>query len=222
MSLVCFDLDGVIADSSIAIPEGINFGLAAVGLGPLPAAELRRYIGPPLLDSFAQLLQVAGLDPGRAAVCIEAYRSFYGEAAARLTLVYPGVVSMLDELGDSHRLAVVTSKPAAFAVPILTGLGLRERFAAVEAPELDELLEPKTETLRRALTRLGRSRDGVVMVGDRHHDIEAGRANGAVTAGVLWGFGSREELEGAGADHLVELPAELVDVVERVSGVGSL
>ncbi len=219
MGLICFDLDGVIADSSVAIPEGINVGLAAVGLGPLPAAELRRYIGPPLLDSFAQMLELAGLDPAGASACIEAYRAFYPEAAARLTLVYPGVVSMLDLLGESHRLAVVTSKPATFALPILTGLGLSERFEVVEAPELDELLEPKTETLRRALIRLGSARDSVIMVGDRHHDIEAGLANGAVTIGVLWGFGSRDELEGAGAHHLVEAPAELVEVVELVSGV---
>ena len=216
--LVCFDLDGVIVDSSLAIPAAINAGLQAVGLRTMPASELVQYIGPPLLQTFRTLLVLLGHDPAIAAACLAAYRRHYPQFAAKLTRVYPDVPAMLCELADVADLLVVTSKPAAFAVPILEVLGLAAHFRGVFAPALNELAESKAVTLRRALAclRSDSFRGQGVMVGDRHHDVEAGLVNGLTTIGVLWGFGSREELVEAHVHILAESPLELPGRIREV------
>ena len=207
--MVCFDLDGCLADSSEAIPHAINLALEEAGLPGLPAAYLRRYIGPPLLESFRELLRDAGDDPERAPDCLDAYRRHYPRVALELTTAYEGMPELLRELSTRASCLVVTSKPFAFSAPILDALELRDLFEGVHAPELDETLEPKEVTLGRALEQAGHVAGERVIVGDRHHDVEAGRAWGLRTAGVLWGFGSREELEHAGAEFIAESPSAL-------------
>ena len=215
--LLCFDLDGVIADSSQAIPAAINVALEPVGLGPISLETLQRWIGPPLLESFAQLLTDERRDPAAAVECVERYRQHYPAFAATLTSSYPGVPEMLGELSSVADLVIVTSKPEVFAVPILDSLGLLGRFEAVFAPSLDEMHEPKAATLKRALDEhaVGRPQFAGVMIGDRHHDVEAGHANGLLTIGALWGFGSRRELVEAGADFLAEQPANIRQIVTQ-------
>ena len=208
--IACWDLDGVIADSSHAIPTCINLALGEIGIAALPPLELRRFIGPPLLDTFRLVIEDAGGDAGLARGCVDAYRRHYSIESIRSTTVYPGIADLLARLQGTMRLIVVTSKPVDAAGPILAALGVREFFEGVYAPELDELEEPKSETLRQALLATGVTPGpGAVMIGDRLHDMIAGEANGLTTVGVLWGFGSREELEAERPDHIVESAAEL-------------
>lgn len=209
LGLACFDLDGCLADSSIAIPQTINLALQEAGLPTLPAAFLRRYIGPPLLQSFEEMLRDAGDDPARAADCLDSYRRHYPRVSIERTTACPGIPELLAELSQRVRLAVVTSKPAAFSTPLVEALGLARYFEAVHAPELDETLEPKEVTLGRALKRAGHIHGERAMIGDRHHDVDAGRAWGLRTAGVLWGFGSQAELEQAGAEFIAGSPPQL-------------
>jgi phosphoglycolate phosphatase len=213
--LLCFDLDGVIADSSLAIPAAIKAALEPAGLSPLSLEALRPWIGPPLLESFAHLLAKEGRNPAAAPEFVELYRRHYPALAAALTRGYPGIPEMLAELAPVADLVVVTSKPEEFAVPILDGLGLLSRFKAVFAPSLDELDQPKVATLEKALAEyaIGRPPFAAVMVGDRKHDIEAAHANGLLAIGALWGFGSRRELVDAGADFLAELPDDVSEIV---------
>jgi phosphoglycolate phosphatase len=213
--LVCFDLDGVIADSSVAIPAAINAALEPARLGPLSLEALQSWIGPPLRERFAQLLAKEGRDPAAAAELVERYRTHYPALAAALTRVYTGVPEMLAELAPVADLVIVTSKPEEFAVPILDGLGLLGRFRSVFAPSLDEVDEAKVATLEKALAEyaIGRPPFAAVMIGDRKHDIEAAHANGLLAIGALWGFGSRRELVEAGADFLAERPADVSEIV---------
>jgi len=213
--LICFDLDGVIADSSAAIPAAINAALEPAGLGPLSHEALRPWIGPPLLQSFTWLLVDEGRDPAAAADLVERYRRHYPALATVLTSGYPGIPEMLAELSPVADLVIVTSKPREFAIPILDGLGLIGRFKAVFAPSLDEVDEAKVATLRKALAEYaaGRPPFAAVMIGDRKHDIEAAHANGLLAIGALWGFGSRRELVEAGADFLAEQPSDVSEIV---------
>jgi len=215
--LLCFDLDGVIADSSIAIPAAINAALEPAGLGPISLEALQPWIGPPLLDSFAQLLADARRDSAAAPELVERYRRHYQALAATLTRGYPGVPEMLGGLSAVADLVIVTSKPVVFAVPILDGLGLLGRFQAVFAPSLDEMDQPKATTLKRALAEyaLGRPEFVGIMIGDRRHDIEAAHANGLLAIGALWGSGSRRELVDSGADFLADTPADVSEIVMR-------
>jgi phosphoglycolate phosphatase len=210
VEVVCFDLDGCLVDSREAIATCINVGLGAVGVGPRPDVELHRLIGPPLLESYEALLTAAGHDPGSAGRCIDAYREAYREVSLTHTTVVPGIPEVLAELARSRTLAVVTSKPTAAARPLVEHLGLGGLFAAVHGPALDDLVEPKSVTLARALADVAADVPATrtVMVGDRHHDVDAGRACGTTTVGVLWGIGDAAEL--AEADLVVDLPDQLV------------
>jgi phosphoglycolate phosphatase len=216
--VICLDLDGCLVDSRRAIATCLNRGLEAVGVAPRPDDELHGLIGPPLLEAYEGLLRAAGRDEGLALRCIDAYRTSYREISLTHTTVVPGIPAALESLGQDHVLVVVTSKPTAFARPIVEHLGLDGAFDGVHGPELDELAEPKAVTLARALAEVavGTDPSRAVMVGDRHHDIDAGTACGCTTVGVTWGSGAREEL--AGADLVVDTPAELVS---SLTGRGS-
>jgi phosphoglycolate phosphatase len=203
------DLDGCVVDSSEPILGSLNGALVAAGLEPITAAGLNRVVGPPLVESVPSLLAERGVaDPDPTAV-IAAYRQRYRTASVELARAYPGMDAAIDALAQLGRIGVVTSKPLVFARPILAELGLLDRFEVVEGPSTDGH-EPKRVTLERALQRLNvAGGPDVVMVGDRSHDIAAGRTHGMGTVGVTWGFGSASELTAAGADALVHAPEDL-------------
>lgn len=217
-----FDLDGVLVDSRRPIAASINHALRCEGLEPEPEEELRRWIGPPLFEAFSALLLARGADPARAEACIGHYREHYRTASLSDTRPLPGIAEALARLGRGRTLAVATSKPAAFATPILERLGLAGYFAGVFAPPLDGThLEGKTETVGRAVDALAARPAETAMIGDRHLDVEAGRAGGLVCIGVTWGIGARQELVEAGAHHLVESAPELVALVEELELSGA-
>jgi phosphoglycolate phosphatase len=215
---VCFDLDGCLVDSRAAITSCINDALQDHGMPTLPAEQLDPYIGPPLRASLVGLVDELLGDPDDVDGLLASYRRHYKHTSLRLTTRVPGIREALNALDVWARVGVVTSKPLDFAVPIVDVVGLRSHVSFVEGPALEALDEPKTDTLARALERWGRG-DAVVMVGDRSHDIVAGRDNGALTVGVTWGIGDEDELVAAGADHLVHDPAELPDLFRAVRAV---
>jgi phosphoglycolate phosphatase len=207
-----FDLDGVIADSRVAITRCMNHALAGHGLETRPEAELARHIGPPLVVAFRELLAAQEADPALAEACVALYRERYETACVVETMLYAGVDRAVERLAARRPLAVATSKPTHYAEPILRELGLREAFRAVVGPSLDPAGEPKSATVGRALAALDVPGPGV-MVGDRRHDVEAARAHGLAAVGVTWGFGTREELETAGADRILDVPHDLTTLL---------
>jgi phosphoglycolate phosphatase len=150
---VLFDLDGVLADSRAAITRCINHALDAHGLPEHSSASLYRFIGPPLSAAFAELTQQPA-DSAFVRSCIDNYRARYVTASLRHTTVISGIPDMLARLASSHRLAVATSKPLAFAEPLLGALGLRDSFEAIAAPDLNVHNEDKAVTIRGALSAL--------------------------------------------------------------------
>lgn len=211
MEVAFLDLDGCLVDSRVAISRCLNLGLEAVGARPRGTADLHHLIGPPLHESFVALLAEEDLDPGLAPRCVAAYREAYRDISLTDTRTFPAIPEAVARLESALTLAVVTSKPAAFAEPILEAVGLRDAFVAVHAPSLHARAEPKADTLARALADVAPTvaPSATAMVGDRHHDVDAGQACGTRTVGVTWGIGSHEEL--AHADRLLSAPAELAD-----------
>jgi phosphoglycolate phosphatase len=205
---VLFDLDGVLLDSATAIIDCINEALVSLGEPARPPANLRRFVGPPLADGFAELI-----GPERAGELVAAYRTRYATASLEHTTVFPGMVEVLEYLGARVPLAVATSKPLAYTKPLCDHLELTPYFAAIEGPGLSET-EPKTITVRRALDALGLQAGAAApLIGDRLHDVEAAHANRLRCVAVLWGFGDEAELRGAGADAVVSDPAQLAGAV---------
>lgn len=210
-----FDLDGVLIDSLPSISACMNHALVGLGRPPLSDAMVRPLIGPPLEDSAMLLL--GGDDPAQLQAFVKLYRDRYAATCTTETLAMPGMQAVLGELAQRWPLALATSKPEVYARDILAALGVAECFARGgifgRSLTLDHM--DKAAVVGRALTVLGGA-DGLVMVGDREHDVIGAAAHGVPTIGVLHGMGSREELERAGARWIVEdLPA-LPELLGRI------
>ena len=199
---VLFDLDGVLIDSRRAITGAMNHALEAVGAARRPPGELERYIGPPQLEAYTELVG-ADLAPA----CIAAYRARYAVTSLEETELVPGILEVVAALAAQRPLAVATSKPVAFARPLVDALGLAPHFQVVVGPDLTATGERKPATVARALRELGAGR--APLVGDRMHDVEAALGNGIECVGVLWGIGDEAELRTAGAARIVAVPEEL-------------
>jgi phosphoglycolate phosphatase len=208
-----FDLDGCLVDSRPAIAAAMNHALRQLGLHEQPESELHQLIGPPLLSSFQRLLPAAGGHATQAREAVEAYRSVYPELSRALTTAVPGIPRVLAALYGHATLMVVTSKPHAFARPILESLALDRVFEAVFGPELDALTEPKSVQLAAAVAAADVPPAEAVMIGDRRHDIEAARGIGTKSIGVTWGIGDRRELVAAGADMTLDRPEQLLEAL---------
>lgn len=213
MRTACFDLDGCLVDSRDPISAAMNEALRQLGLPTKDPASLHGYIGPPLLGSFQQILQSLNADPALAKDAVAAYRQAYPDLARATTRPVPGVAELLTGLHGRMTLIVVTSKPLEYAEPILESIGLRGYFEAVFGPALGDLTAHKAAGLEQALVLAGvaqhERRTGAVMIGDRKHDVLAGKQCGTATIGVTWGIGDQGELTRAGADIVVDYPWEL-------------
>lgn len=201
---ILFDLDGVLVDSRVPFARGINSALVALDELARPEEDLHQYLGPPLHQTFAQLVT----DQSLVQPCVDAYRERYRALAASETTVFAGIPELLERLASEFPLVVATSKPRALAEPLLTTLGLRPFFAAVVGPDLATEHEDKAVTVGRAIEELSPVARPV-MIGDRKYDITAAYAHNISAIGVLWGVGSEDELLGAGAHLLVRTPADL-------------
>jgi phosphoglycolate phosphatase len=206
-----FDFDGVIIDSREAVRTAINDALTVHGLPPRPGPELDRFIGPPAPAAFAELTGKPAASPFVAA-CVDTYHERYTTVYLELTELIDGVGAVLERLARSLRLALATAKPAEFAEPLLDKLGLAQCFEVVAAPTISAQEEDKAVTVARALRAL--RGDHAVMVGDRYYDIDAAHANGLRAIGVTWGIGDLAELDGAGADVIIDRPDQLLELLE--------
>lgn len=213
-SALLFDLDGVLVDSYLPITGCINHVLEEHELPRRPPESLRRFIGPPLGLAFAEMTGTAPDSP-LVASCLAAYRSRYAVVSLRETTVVPGIADVVDGLAGQFRLAVATSKPLAYAEPLLEVLGLRYLFTTVSGPDVTGETEGKAQTIAKALAALGHPTRSL-MIGDRSFDIVGARTHALPSIGVTWGIGDREELECAGADVIIDAPGELPGVAIRL------
>jgi phosphoglycolate phosphatase len=199
-SHVLFDLDGTISDSAPGILAALRYAFEVNGLPPMDAATELAILGPPFYESLPPLLG----GPERVADVIAAYRAHYGVGEGGLggmfnTQAYTGVPELLRQLRDDGiTLAVATSKPEAYAIPILEHLGVADLFSTIGGDELDGSLGTKALVVGKVLERLGNpDPSGVVMVGDRSHDVHGARAHGIDAIAVLWGYAVDGELAAA-------------------------
>jgi phosphoglycolate phosphatase len=192
--------------------------LRALGHEPDETLDVRRFIGPPLEDILQLLLQPYGDD--RVGEAVTAYRQHYGESGYLGSMPYPGIGESLEEMKRiGLRLYLATSKRAIFADRILDHLKFATYFDGIYGSVPSGELDHKAELLAHILSKHGLSPSHSLMVGDRRHDIFGAHAVGMRGLGVLWGYGSRDELETAGADQLVDSPADLArTVLSMVNG----
>lgn len=208
-NLVLFDLDGTITQSEYGIFSSVQYALEKFGIHETDPKNLRRFIGPPLYVSFSEFYGLKG-DDGELAV--KYYREVYETENYKEAPVYDGVKELLKALKDEgKRLMVVTSKPQEMADKVIEHVGVAPYFDAIVGPGREMLSPSKKDLILKALGIAGSDGKDAVMVGDRLFDIEGACGAGIDSIGVLYGYGSREELEKAGATYIVDTPEQIAD-----------
>jgi phosphoglycolate phosphatase len=200
-----FDLDGTLIDSAIGITRCVAHALERMGETVPGEAALRRWIGPPLRDSFAPMLR----DPARIEQAVEYYRERFEDIGFAEHALYDGIADAIGALAErGHRIAIVTAKNEPHARKIVDGFDFAHRFDTIVGATLDGRISHKPELIGEALARLALHADECVMIGDRRMDIDGARHHRMRSIGVRWGFGDADEL--ADADLLADHPRDLL------------
>ena len=201
---IFFDLDGTLTDPEPGIVGSIRYAMAQLQVECPSDQDLTWCIGPPLLSSLEKLVGYS-----LAPQALVHYRERFGDCGWRENSPYQGIFDTLEKLQTSgYRLFVATSKPSLYADRIISHFGFDRYFSRVFGSELDGTRSLKADLLRFALSSIGDAR-GATMVGDRKHDVLGAKQNGLRTIGVTYGYGSRQELEEAGADAIVDEPSQV-------------
>ncbi len=214
-----FDLDGTITKSEEGIFNCIKYALDWAGIPYPEYSVFRSFIGPSLYDSFVREF---GMDDAKAKEMVAKYRERYNVVGLFEAEVYDGVADTLHALKEKGCiLSVATSKPTEPTLRILEKFGVGKYFDVVVGSNPDGTGSDKKHIISQVLESLKKDHgltedmiksNQVVMIGDRRYDIEGGKACGLQTIGVLYGYGSREEFEAAGADNIVESPEEILNL----------
>ncbi len=206
-----FDLDGTLTDPGLGITNAVMYALSKYGISVNDREQLYKFIGPPLLDSFHEYY---GFDDEQCAEALAYYREYYSVTGLLENEVYDGIIDLLKQLKAAGKTIILaTSKPEEYSVRILEHFNLLEYFDDVSGATMDEKRSKKDEIITYALRKNNIvDTNKCVMIGDRKYDILGGKKNHLKTMGVLYGYGSHEELTAAGADYLVSSPAEIFKI----------
>ncbi|PYS50363.1 MAG: HAD family hydrolase [Acidobacteria bacterium] len=210
MRNILFDLDGTLTDSSEGIVRCLQYALEKLSLECPTPAELHAHIGPPVRNALGLIMKTD--DDDLIEEALRLYRVRFSETGIYENRVYEGIPETLSALSaSSRRLFVATSKPLVFTERILNHFQLTDYFDAIFGSELSGKLDNKVELIRHVLSSTALAPDETLMIGDRMYDIIGARENGCLSIGVTYGFGSEEELRGAGANLICKSPLEIAE-----------
>ena len=198
---IFLDLDGTLTDPKEGITKCVQYALEKFGIIEPDLDNLTKCIGPPLYNSFTEFYGMSDEDAYKA---IAYYRERFSTIGLFENAVLPGACEMLQKLCNAARVPVLaTSKPRIYADAIVKKYGIRPYLKMISASELDGTRNNKNEIIEYAISTLGiQDRSKIIMVGDRHHDIDAAKACGIDSCGVRFGSADPGELEAAGADYI--------------------
>lgn len=209
---ILFDLDGTLTNSQLGITTCVAYALESFGIHTENPEELRKFIGPPLKESFVKYYNMTDGEGDRA---VEKYRERFATVGLYENEVYEGILELLQKLkAQGKTLLVATSKPTVYSDKILEHFGLKEYFSYIAGSELDGTRVNKAEVIQYALEQMKITESGkIVMIGDKEHDMIGAGICGVDSIGVLYGFGEREELENHGATYIAETVSDLEKIL---------
>ena len=210
---VLFDLDGTLVDSGIGVTNSVAYALDKFGITPPPRQELFKFIGPPLTQSFREF---CGFDGEKTTLAIKYYREYYSQKGIFECTMYEGVLELMKSLKrKGYKLGLATSKPEIYATQVIENKGISKYIDYVGAATADEKTRATKESVIEYVLGLCEEKDRrkILMVGDRHFDVNGAKAYGLDSVGVTFGYGSREELSKAGADYIVDSIFELDNIL---------
>lgn len=208
---IIFDLDGTVIDSGPGVTHAVQYSLNKMGITVEDAGSLKHFIGPPLYDSYQRYY---GFDKAQQDRAIEYYREYYEEKGVHENSLYDGMEQVLSSLKKHHKfIALATSKPKNYAELILSELKIDSYFDLVCGASLDHSMREKIEILGDCIYKSGQEKAGMVMVGDRHFDVEGAQFHGIDSIGVLFGFGDLAEMQECRPTHIAPLPEDILNFV---------
>lgn len=197
-SIILFDLDGTLTDPKKGITKSVGYSLSKFDIKVENLDDLVCFIGPPLRESYQRFY---GLNDMQAETAVAFYREYFSVKGMYENFLYSGIANLLEKLyNQKKQLILATSKAAVYAVKILEHFNLSQYFSFVSGCELDGRRSKKAEVIKYAFENMGiTANNDVVMIGDREHDIIGAKENNIDSIGVLYGYGSLQELKNAGA-----------------------
>ena len=210
--IILFDLDGTLTDPGIGITNSVAHALAHWNIEVADRAELYKFIGPPLSDSF---MRYYGFSEEDAIHAIAVYREYFSVKGLYENEVYPGIPELLSALKAAGKTVVLaTSKPEKFAVEILRHFGLYDYFDIIAGASMDESRNKKADVIAYAISQMKNpDLSRMIMIGDREHDILGAKQIGIDSIGVLYGYGDRAEHEKAGATYIAEKVKDILPLL---------
>lgn len=210
-SYILMDLDGTLTDPGTGITNSIMYALEKLGIIEEDRTRLYRFIGPPLMD---ELRSVYGLSEQEGTDALRYYREYFSETGIFENEVYKGIPETLEKIREKGaKIILATSKPEVYAAQILEHFDLEKYFDFTAGSTMDNSRVKKKDVIAYAMDEMGFRAEDALMVGDRHNDVEGAAANGIPTLGVLYGYGSYEELLKAGAEYFAATPEEIPDYI---------
>ena len=209
---ILFDLDGTLTDPGLGITNSVMYALKKFNIDVEERASLYKFIGPPLMDSFKMFY---GFSEEDSELGVKYYREYFKERGLYENEVYDGIEELLKALKDQNKsLIIATSKPDEFAVEIVKHFHLDQYFDFVAGATMDSSRSKKADVIEYAIKNCNiTDLSSAIMIGDREHDILGAKQVGLDSIGVLFGYGNYAELEAAGATHIVEKPADILQIV---------
>jgi phosphoglycolate phosphatase len=209
--IIAFDLDGTLSDPIVGVCASINYALKKMGLPEKDQETVNRYIGPPLQEIFRDLLGEG--NEGLIQSAITLFRERYFAIGYKENVLYPGITEMLDRLSvDGHTLYIATAKKTTIANTVADLFDIGKYFKEILGCGLKR---EKHELLSEIKDR--ENIEHLVMIGDRMHDMKAGKKCLCFCIGVLWGYGSREELLDSGADAICHSPDDIKGLIDTLT-----
>ncbi len=209
--IILFDLDGTLTDPGEGITNSVAYALKKYGIEVSDKRSLYKFIGPPLKDSF---MKYYGFSEEKAMEAIWCYREYFSHKGLFENKVYAGAEELLIKIKESGRkIVLATSKPEEFSVKILEHFNLIKYFDVVAGASMDEKRNKKGDVIRYAMEKGGFSAEKAIMIGDREHDVFGAKENAMDSIGVLYGYGSEEELISAGAEYIAETVEDIYSLL---------
>jgi len=212
---IFFDLDGTLTDPIEGIANSVSYALIKMGVKQEDIHSLGRFIGPPLVYSFKEYY---GMTPEEADRAVNFYRETYSVKGVYENKLYPGITELLEKLtGEGRKVFMATSKPTKFATIVAEHFNISRFFSRIEGASMNHSDVQKSFMINNIIEEFGiPDKSECIMLGDRHYDIEGAKGCNISGIGCTYGYGTREELEKAGADYLVNDVYEIINLFNKI------
>lgn len=209
---ILFDLDGTLTDSGEGITKAVQYALNHFGILVDDINDLRKFIGPPLKDSYKKNY---GFNDEKAALGLIKFREYYTKNGIYENSLYDGIIRILEQLKKNGRTIILaTSKPEVYAKEILKHFNIDKYFTFVAGADFEETRVKKGDIIKYALEEAKIvDLSKVIMIGDREHDIIGAKENDIKSIGVLYGYGDLDELTSANSDYIAKDTNELLNIL---------